>query len=143
MSETRTAEQLTPQERAAATAQAPKRTPEQKAAAGDANAQSAEHPTGGQPPSIGRIVLFRGLDHNGTDVHPAIITRAWPDGSVNLTVMIDAGPPQVATDVEYWDEAEHEHEQQAEPPPPGAPAGPVVEEEVPPPETSWFWPPRV
>jgi hypothetical protein len=102
-----------------------------------------EHPTGGQAPSLGRIVLYRGLPHNGSDVHPAMITRVLDDGRVNLTVMIDAGPPQVATDVEYWDEAEHEHEQQAEPPPPGAPAGPVVEEEVPPPETSWFWPPRV
>ena len=30
-------------------------------------------------PSIGRIVIHRGISMNGTRQHPAIITRVWDD----------------------------------------------------------------
>lgn len=50
--------------------------------------------------SIGRIVVLIGHSSNGTDEHPAIITRAWSehdtrDGpvSVNLTVFPDFVAP--------------------------------------------------
>jgi hypothetical protein len=46
-------------------------------------------------PSIGRIVIHRGILSNGTLLHPAIITRVWTDETVNLTVFPDFGPPSL------------------------------------------------
>ncbi len=49
--------------------------------------------------SIGRIVTFKGHYSNGTDEHPAIITRVWGGEPmpgvqvVNLTVLPDCGQP--------------------------------------------------
>ncbi len=57
-------------------------------------------------PSIGRIVILKGLPGNGTDEHPAVITRVWSEGAgvggsdlVNLTVLPDGGVPVSATSV--------------------------------------------
>ena len=53
-----------------------------------------------QKPSIGRIVLFRSLDSNGSKEHPAIINRVWGDGPcVNLMVLPDCGAPISKTSV--------------------------------------------
>ncbi len=40
-------------------------------------------------PSLGRIVLYHGIESNGVLEHPAIITRVWSDTCVNLTVFCD------------------------------------------------------
>lgn len=50
-------------------------------------------------PSIGRIVIYRGIDSNGSLEHPAIITRVWSDTCVNLTVFPDNGEVIVKTSV--------------------------------------------
>lgn len=56
-----------------------------------------------QKPSVGRIVHYRLCEQeptiNGTDVHPAIITRVWSDTCVNLTVFPDAAEPFFKTSV--------------------------------------------
>lgn len=44
--------------------------------------------------SVGRIVLIKGFNSNGTDVQPAVITRAWRDDFVNVTVLPDCGDPK-------------------------------------------------
>ena len=44
-------------------------------------------------PSIGRIVIHHGVQSNGEQRHPAIITRVWSDELVNLTVFPDNGFP--------------------------------------------------
>lgn len=72
--------------------------------------------------SIGRIIITLGvLNSNGTDEHPAIITRAWSDKDtadgpvcVNATVLPDCGPPQSQGSIQVYDnralaEAEQEH----------------------------------
>lgn len=50
-----------------------------------------------QKPTIGRIVIVKGVNHNGTDEHPAIITRVWSLGTgvdgadmINASVFEDA-----------------------------------------------------
>lgn len=50
-------------------------------------------------PSLGRIVLFRSLDSNGSLEHPAIITRVWSDVCVNLLVFPDNFLPVAKTSV--------------------------------------------
>ena len=50
-------------------------------------------------PSIGRIVLFRSRDSNGSREHPAIVTRVWSDICVNLTVFLDYGQLLVQSSV--------------------------------------------
>jgi hypothetical protein len=50
-------------------------------------------------PTVGRIVHYRGDEFNGVSVHPAIVTRVWNDGLVNLTVFPDAHAPIVRTSV--------------------------------------------
>jgi len=42
-------------------------------------------------PSQGRIVCFKGLEANGSDEHPAIVTHAFNPNMVNLTVFPDNG----------------------------------------------------
>lgn len=52
-------------------------------------------------PTIGRVVLVRGHNSNGSDVHPAIVTRAWSDRCVNLTIFGDFAAPTFAGSVEF------------------------------------------
>lgn len=60
--------------------------------------------------TIGRIVHVRGINSNGSDVQPAIITRAWstrpteegPVG-VNLTVFSDTAAPLLRGSVMLYD----------------------------------------
>lgn len=71
-------------------------------------------------PALGRIVLTRGIiNSNGTDEHPAIITRVWGQRSnepglinVNLTVFPDLGTPKaVGTVPLYYNRSEAEYAQ--------------------------------
>ena len=71
-------------------------------------------------PSLGRIVLFRSLDSNGTKEHPALITRVWSDTCVNLTVFPDYGEPVYKTSVNQNESLEGSNQNLA-----------------------WRWPPRV
>lgn len=73
-----------------------------------------------QKPSVGRIVLFRSLESNGAKEHPAIITRVWSDGCVNLTVFPDYGEPVLKSSVTFAEISETTAESYA-----------------------WRWPPRV
>ena len=63
--------------------------------------------TGGQKPTIGRIVLFRNpglrIQANGADEVPAIITRVWSNGLVNLTAFLDNAPPGTSTFDRDWE----------------------------------------
>lgn len=60
-------------------------------------------------PSLGRIVLTR-VDsrmNNGSDIAPAIVTRVWSDGMVNIRVMLDSeNPPLWKTSVLLLDSEE-------------------------------------
>lgn len=69
-------------------------------------------------PSLGRIVIYRGLESNGSNEHPAIVNRVWTPECVNLTVLPDCGTPTAKTSVLPIDPANKE-------------------------ATGWFWPPRV
>lgn len=51
------------------------------------------------PPSVGRIVMHRGISSNAAIDHPAIITRVWSDVTVNLTIFPDNGSPECKTSV--------------------------------------------
>jgi hypothetical protein len=42
----------------------------------------------------GRIVIVKGIRSNGTDEHPAIVTRVWSESCCNCTVFLDAQPPK-------------------------------------------------
>lgn len=69
--------------------------------------------------TVSRIVIFHGgpaHEFNGTQEHPAIVTRVWSEDCVNLTVFPDGGPPFNASSVTPADS--------------GAVPG-------------WSWPPRV
>ena len=68
--------------------------------------------------SVGRIVHLIGgvAKSNGTDVAPAIITRAWNDGLVNLTVFPDCGAPATASSVTLWADEQSAREWIAEAP---------------------------
>lgn len=52
-------------------------------------------------PFVGQSVLTEGIHSNGTNVHPAVITRVWSPGqslaagpvNVNVTVFPDLHPP--------------------------------------------------
>lgn len=60
-------------------------------------------------PYVGQSVLVMGIKANGSDLHPAVITRLWgkpdhdldTDGvvAVNLTIFPDAEPPLQRTSV--------------------------------------------
>lgn len=69
-------------------------------------------------PSLGRIVIHRGISSNGATEHPAMITRVWSDTCVNLTVFPDFGAPVLRTSQTLLTD----------------PAQP---------QEGWFWPPRV
>lgn len=73
-------------------------------------------------PSVGRIVMFHSdAKQNGSNVHPAIITRVWTRDCVNLTIFPDAGLPYSVTSVSYGENGD----------------GPCVFSQ------RWFWPERV
>lgn len=64
-------------------------------------------------PSLGRTVIVKGLQSNGSDEHPAVITRVWSDKDtadapvlVNLTVFPDCGDPKVRGSVKLFDSRE-------------------------------------
>ena len=87
-----------------------------------------------QKPSIGRIVLMPvdaiNLPSNGADVVPAIITRVWNDGLVNVQAFLDGGLGVAKTSVHlYEDEAAAEA---------GAPSATRAFAEL-----RCYWPPRV
>lgn len=71
-------------------------------------------------PSLGRIVLFRSLDSNGSKEHPALVTRVWSDTCVNLTVFPDYGELVFKTSVNQNESLEGPNQ-----------------------ELAWRWPPRV
>ena len=71
-------------------------------------------------PSLGRIVLFRSLDSNGTKEHPALVTRVWSDTCVNLTVFPDYGDVITKTSINQNESLEGPNQ-----------------------ELAWRWPPRV
>jgi hypothetical protein len=54
-------------------------------------------------PSVGRIVLFYGIEANGMLEHPAIITQVHSDEVVNLTIFLNAAMPQWRTSVQLYD----------------------------------------
>lgn len=70
-----------------------------------------------QKPSLGRIVLYRGIVSNAANEHPALVTRVWSDTCVNLTVFPDYGSQELRTSVNQ-DEAMEQTQ-------------------------GWRWPPRV
>ena len=60
--------------------------------------------------SIARLVVLKGLESNGSDEHPAVITRAWSaldtaegPATVNVTVFPDCGMPLCKTSVLLFD----------------------------------------
>ena len=54
-----------------------------------------------QTPTIGRIVILKGHKSNGSDEHPAIITRVWNEDAVNLTAFPDFEAPKLLTSVAF------------------------------------------
>jgi hypothetical protein len=50
-------------------------------------------------PTIGRIVIVKGIESNGSDEHPAIINCAHTDAMLNVTVFPDCGTPTSKTSV--------------------------------------------
>ena len=48
---------------------------------------------------VGDTVNFHGYHSNGSNVHPAIVTRVWTQDCVNLQVLPDGREPFVATSV--------------------------------------------
>ncbi len=44
--------------------------------------------------------MIKGPESNGTDEHPALVTRVLADHRVNLTVFLDMGTPFLAAGVE-------------------------------------------
>lgn len=70
-----------------------------------------------QTPSPGRIVFFRA--GNSAEESPAIVTRVWENGLVNLTVFPDGSAPYNVGSVDFYD---HPTEK---------------------PGFAWRWPPRV
>jgi hypothetical protein len=54
-----------------------------------------------QRPSLGRIVILRGLyaKGNGAMECPAVITRVWNDDMINVTAFPDCKSPQPVTSV--------------------------------------------
>lgn len=64
-------------------------------------------------PTIGRDVHVLGIQSNGSDVHPAKITRVWGEGdttdapvTVNLIVFPDNGAPVNHTSIKLFDTRE-------------------------------------
>jgi len=69
-------------------------------------------------PSLGRIVIHRGISSNGAKDHPAIVNRVFTPECVNLTVFPDCGSPVSITSQIAID-----------------PTNQLA--------IGWFWPPRV
>ncbi|WNI16629.1 hypothetical protein [Actinacidiphila sp. ITFR-21] len=72
----------------------------------DGQTAAAAAATGGQEPSQGRVVLagINTLDNNGSPAAPAIITRVWTNGVINVRVQPDSDLPSVrATSLSYVD----------------------------------------
>jgi len=62
-----------------------------------------------QQPSVGRVVLAGGVPatgNNGSDVAPAVITRAWSGGLVNVRVLCDSHDVLWWTSVPLFDTVE-------------------------------------
>jgi hypothetical protein len=64
-------------------------------------------------PSIGRVIITKGIDANGSRVHPAIVNRVWSDAEpseatflVNVTVFPDCGAPQPRGSIRMFDSEE-------------------------------------
>lgn len=59
-------------------------------------------------PSVGRIVHVTGprAESNGATVAPAIITRVWSDGMVNVTAFPDSSAPITLTSVNLYADEE-------------------------------------
>lgn len=55
-------------------------------------------------PTIGRIVHVHGRNHNGSTVHPAIVTRVWSDDVINVLLCPDACAPYPLTSVALVDD---------------------------------------
>lgn len=53
-------------------------------------------------PTIGRIVIVKGLQSNGSDEHPAVVTRVWNPTYLNVMVLPDAGQPQAVTSIAFF-----------------------------------------
>jgi hypothetical protein len=43
--------------------------------------------------SLGRTLIIKGLQSNGSDEHPAIVARVWSDAMANVWALPDAGSP--------------------------------------------------
>jgi len=63
--------------------------------------------------TVGRTVIVKGVLSNGTDEHPAIVTRVWGTNDtadspvmVNLTVFPDCAPPVTKGSVMLFDTRE-------------------------------------
>lgn len=52
-------------------------------------------------PTVGRTVLVKGHRSNGSDVHPGVVTRAWSQTCVNLTLFPDYAAPLPCGSVEF------------------------------------------
>lgn len=87
-------------------------------------------------PTIGRTILVKGIASNGSNIHPAIVTRVWSDADprdlsqtvlVNATVFPDSAPPVSRGSIRML-----ETEAEAEAVTAGASSGQIVA----------FWPPR-
>lgn len=81
--------------------------------------QAVARQTPAHKPSLGRIVIHRGVHGNGSYEHPAIINRVWSSECVNLTVFPDCGSPTPSMSQLYIDD----------------PANTAND--------GWYWPPRV
>jgi hypothetical protein len=85
-------------------ADAAQETADQDSAAEQTAAAAAA--TGGRQPSQGSVVLagINTLDNNGSPVAPAIITRVWTNGVINVRIQPDSDIPSVrATSLSYID----------------------------------------
>lgn len=81
-----------------------------------------------QTPTIGRIVIVKGINSNNSDEQPAVVTRVWAPDYVNTMVLPDAGTPFPQTSVKLFENREQaEQFKQAQ-------AFPTVVA---------FWPPRI
>jgi hypothetical protein len=61
-------------------------------------------------PTLCRSVILLGIHSNGSDRHPAVITRVWGNGDtaagpvlVNLTIFPDNAPPTTRGSVQLYD----------------------------------------
>ena len=68
-----------------------------------------------QTPTIGRIVILKGINSNNSDEHPAVLTRVFSPDYVNMMVLPDGGKPFPQTSVKLFENREQaeqfQHEQ--------------------------------